>query len=146
MEMLYWHWIILGILLILFELVIPSFTAMWFGMAAVVVGAILWLAPDVAGSYQVLIWTALSAALTFFWFRVFKPKKRHHHALKEEVEGETGLVATLAYGNRPGIVRFSSPLLDEDEWPYRSEVVLEVGQQIQVLDVEDNILIVTKHS
>tara|TARA_R110001592_G_scaffold199014_1_gene447464 strand:- start:22 stop:462 length:441 start_codon:yes stop_codon:yes gene_type:complete len=146
MEMLYWHWIILGVLLILFELIIPSFTAMWFGLAAVVVGAILWIEPDMAGSYQVLVWAALSGVLTFFWFRVFKPNRSHHHALKEEVEGELGLVATQASGARPGIVRFSTPLLGEDEWPYRSEIALEVGQQVKVLDVENNILIITKRA
>jgi membrane protein implicated in regulation of membrane protease activity len=146
MDVLYWHWIILGILLILFELIIPSFTAMWFGLGAVVVGAILWFEPDMEGSYQVLVWAVLSGVLTFFWFRVFKPKKRHHDALKEEVEGESGLVATQASGTRPGIVRFSTPLLGEDEWPYRSELVLEIGQQVKVLDVKDNILIVTKRA
>ena len=129
MEILYWHWIILGVVLILFELIIPSFTAMWFGLSAIMVGMVLWFEPGLAGSYQVLVWAALSGLLTFFWFRVFKPKKRHHHALKEEVEGELGLVATAASGTRPGIVRFSTPLLGEDEWPYQSEQVLEVGQQ-----------------
>lgn len=144
MEMLYWHWIILGVLLILFELVIPSFTAMWFGLSAIAVGAVLWLEPNLAGSYQVLIWGVLSGVLTIIWFRIFKPKKGHHHAVKEEVEGEMGLVATLASGNRPGVVRFSTPLLGEDEWPYKSEETLEVGQQIKVINVENNILIVVK--
>ncbi len=146
MEMLYWHWIILGIFLILFELIIPSFTAMWFGLAAVVVGAVLWFEPELAGSYQVLMWAALSGVLTFFWFRVFKPKKRSHHVLKAEVEGELGLVASSASGSRPGIVRFSTPLLGEDEWPFRSDDALEVGQQIKVIDVESNILIVAKRA
>jgi membrane protein implicated in regulation of membrane protease activity len=146
MEMLYWHWVILGVLLILFELVIPSFTAMWFGLAAVVVGGVLWLEPGLAGSYQVLIWAALSGILTFFWFRIFKPNKGHHHALKEEVAGEMGLVATAASGDRPGIVRFSTPLLGEDEWSFRSEEALEVGQQVKVVDVENNILVVVKRA
>ncbi|RYZ92270.1 MAG: NfeD family protein, partial [Moraxellaceae bacterium] len=29
-----WHWVVLGIGLILFELMLPSFTALWFGVAA----------------------------------------------------------------------------------------------------------------
>jgi len=144
MEMLYWHWVILGILLILFELIIPSFTAMWFGLAAVVVGVFLWFQPALSGSLQILIWASLSGLLTFFWFRFFKPKKGSHLALKEEVEGELGLVVTLSSSARPGVVRFSSPLLGEDEWAFKSEDTLEIGQQVVVSDVQDNILNVRK--
>lgn len=146
MEMLYWHWVILGILLVLFELVIPSFTAMWFGLAAVVVGFIMWLQPALSGSLQILIWASLSGMLTFFWFRFFKPKKRSHQASKDEVEGELGLVVTPASSVRSGVVRFSSPLLGEDEWPFKSDDALEIGQQIIVNDVENNILRVSKRS
>lgn len=144
MEMLYWHWIILGILLVLFELIIPSFTAMWFGLSAIIVGAFLWFQPELSGGVQMIFWAVLSGLMTFFWFRFFKPKKRSHHALKNEVEGELGLVASLSSSTRPGIVRFSSPLLDEDEWPFNSDDTLEIGEQVIVKDVENNILVVSK--
>ena len=32
-----WHWFVLGILLILSELILPAFAALWFGIAAVMV-------------------------------------------------------------------------------------------------------------
>ena len=143
MEMLYWHWIVLGILLVLFELIIPSFTAMWFGLAAIVVGAFLWFQPELSGSMQVLFWAVLSGLLTLFWFRIFKPKKRSHHALREEVEGELGLVVSPASPTRPGVVRFSSPLLEEDEWLFSSDDALEIGQQVIVMNVENNVLVVS---
>lgn len=144
MEMLYWHWIILGILLVLFELIIPSFTAMWFGLSAVVVGVFLWFQPALSGSLQVLFWAVLSGFLTFFWFRFFKPKRSSHQALREEVEGELGLVVMPASLTRPGVVRFSSPLLGEDEWPFNSDDALEIGQQVIVTNVENNILVVSE--
>ena len=146
MEMLYWHWVILGILLILFELVIPSFTAMWFGLGAIIVGVFLWFQPDMSGSFQIIFWACLSGLLTFFWFRYFKPKRDSRHAQKDEVEGELGLVVTLSSAARPGVVRFASPLLGEDEWQIKSDDVLEIGQQVIVSDVENNILTVRKRN
>lgn len=142
MEILYWHWVILGILLVLFELIIPSFTAMWFGLAAIIVGAFLWFQPELSGSLQILFWAALSGVLTFFWFRYFKPKQRSHQSLNNEVEGELGLVVTLSSATRAGVVRFSSPLLGEDEWKYTSTDKFEIGQQVIVTGVENNILVV----
>ena len=38
---LYWHWIVLGIALMAIEILLPSFVALWFGAAAVVVGVLL---------------------------------------------------------------------------------------------------------
>lgn len=32
-----WHWFVLGILLILSELILPAFAALWFGIAAIMV-------------------------------------------------------------------------------------------------------------
>jgi membrane protein implicated in regulation of membrane protease activity len=144
MELLYWHWIIMGILLVLFELIIPSFTAMWFGLGAVFVGALLWCYPDMAGALQVLIWAVTSALLTFFWFRVFKPKKGGHLPSRDQVEGEWGLVILPSSEHKPGVIRFATPLLDEDEWPFRSEQTLEAGEQARVVDVKENVLIVTR--
>ena len=33
-NILWWHWIVLGIILVLMELVVPSFTIFWFGLGA----------------------------------------------------------------------------------------------------------------
>ena len=79
-------------------------------------------------------------------FRFFKPKQRSHKALKSEVEGELGLIVTLSSATRAGIVRFSSPLLGEDDWKYTSDDNLEIGQQVIVADVENNILVVNKRN
>ena len=144
MELLYWHWIILGVLLILFELIIPSFTAMWFGLGAVFVGGFLWFYPETAGSLQVLIWAVLSAVLTWFWFRVFKPRKGTVQATQDQVEGVWGLVILPASEHKPGMIRFATPLLDQDEWPFTSEQALEAGEQAKVIDVRNNILVVSK--
>ena len=40
-----WHWFVLGTLLILSELILPAFAALWFGIAAVMVCILLWLFP-----------------------------------------------------------------------------------------------------
>ena len=42
-RILYWYWLVFGMLLIIAELFIPSFTVFWFGLAAVMTALILWL-------------------------------------------------------------------------------------------------------
>ena len=52
MEIEYWHWLVLGMLLIGFEIFIPSFTVLWFGLGALLVALMLLLFPGLALGWQ----------------------------------------------------------------------------------------------
>jgi len=45
MEWLWWHWVVLGIVLMLLELAVPAFFLMWFGLGAVVIGLLMLVFP-----------------------------------------------------------------------------------------------------
>ena len=51
----YWYWLVFGMLLIIAEIFIPSFTVFWFGLGAIIVALFLWLLPDMAVSWQLFI-------------------------------------------------------------------------------------------
>ena len=42
-QLLYWHWLVLGMLLVAGEIFIPSFNILWFGLGALLVGLLLLL-------------------------------------------------------------------------------------------------------
>ena len=44
-QLLYWHWLVIGMLLVVAEIFIPSFTVLWFGLGALVVGLVEMVAP-----------------------------------------------------------------------------------------------------
>ena len=72
-ELLYWHWLVLGLLLVVGEIFIPSFTILWFGLGALVVGLVQLLIP-MPLTVQVLLWTGSSVAFTLIWFKIIKAK------------------------------------------------------------------------
>ena len=37
----YWYWLVFGMVLVIAEMFIPSFTIFWFGLGAIIVGGIL---------------------------------------------------------------------------------------------------------
>ena len=41
LQFLWWHWVVLGIVLVLLELAVPTFFLVWFGVGAIVVGIAL---------------------------------------------------------------------------------------------------------
>ena len=50
-EVLYWYWMVLGLILIVAEIFIPSFTILWFGIGAMLVGMTM-LVVDISFTIQ----------------------------------------------------------------------------------------------
>lgn len=146
MNLLWWHWLAGGLLLIGLELFVPSFTIIWFGLGAVLVGIILAIFPAYPFSAQILTWTLVSAALTFAWFRYFNPRssKTFSGSATGAVIGEAGLVIRAAEPFAKGVVKFQLPLLGADEWPCLADESLTVGDRVQVVAVEGHVMKVKK--
>lgn len=146
MNILWWHWLVVGLVLIGLELVVPSFTIIWFGLGAVLVGIVMVLYPGYPLPAQILTWTVVSAVLTFVWFRFFNPRasKTFAGSSKGAVVGETGLVIRAAGPYARGTVKFQLPLLGADEWQCMADEPLEVGDRVKVVDVEGHVMKVKK--
>ena len=147
MQFEWWYWIIAGFCLIGLELIVPSFTIIWFGLGALVVGALkaLWTAFPLPG--QLFLWTVSSISFTVMWFKYLKPKANRTHArqAKEGIVGETGIIirgTEDSYGR--GTVRFRIAVLGADEWGCYADEVLKVGDSVRVVDIEGRILKVIK--
>jgi len=126
---------------------IPSFTIFWFGLGAILVAGVLLMLPDLAISWQLFIWAIASCILTFLWFKLLKPlmaDRTQAGLSREAILGETGQVIKIPEQENRGIVRFTTPLLGADEWPFISEQDLAVGDRVVVRDISGNTLIVEK--
>ena len=147
-ELLYWHWLLLGMVLIVAEMFIPSFTILWFGLGAIVVGLML-LIVNISFAVQLLLWAISSVVFTLLWFKYFKPKmagKTTASSAREAVIGEFGKVIKLPTEESRGKVRFVTPILGDDEWDFISEDSVEIGDRVHISEISGNTLIVVKLS
>ncbi len=143
-----WYWLVFGMVLILSELIIPSFTIIWFGLGALIVSALLWIMPEMAFSLQLFSWTIGSVLFTIVWFLVIKPKmfdKTKAGIALEAVLGESGLVINLPGPGKRGVVKFTTPLLGAEEWHFICSDAVAIGERVTIIDVSGNTLIVTKN-
>ena len=146
-ELAYWHWLVLGIALVVVEIFIPSFTVFWFGLGAVVVGIVLAIFPGMALSGQLAVWIVASCAFTLLWFKYFKPlmkDKTKAGIAREAAIGEAGQVIRAPVAGGRGEVRFSTPVLGSDEWEFICEQEVGVGDRVHIKDFSGNTLIVVK--
>ena len=143
-----WHWFVLGILLILSELVIPAFAALWFGLAAIMVGVLLWLFPMMGFTTQLVTWIILSILCTLLWFKFIKPlsiDKTKAGLSREATIGQVGMVIQTHMEHDLITVRFPMPVLGSDEWNCRSLEPVQVGDRVRVIDILGNDLVVKPH-
>ena len=143
-----WHWFVLGVLLILSELVLPAFAALWFGIAAIMVGVLLWLFPMMGFTTQLVIWIVLSVLCTLLWFKFIKPlstDKTKAGLSREATIGQVGMVIQIHMEHDLITVRFPMPVLGSDEWNCRSLEPVRVGDRVRVVDILGNELVVKPH-
>ena len=140
-----WHWLVLGFLLMIAEIFIPTFASLWFGAAAVLVAVLSWLLP-VPLVLQVIIWLSLSVLFMFAWVKYIKPLSvdRTKAGLGGSVIiGETGMIVVKPQAGSPGRVRFNVPIVGADEWFCRTkDEHVEIGDRVVVTDITGNELIV----
>ena len=147
MAIVYWHWLVLGILLVILEIVVPSFAILWFGLGAVVVGILLWLIPPLSVVAQLLVWIVASGGFALLWFKYFKPRmidKTMAGLSREAAIGESGQVIKLPVEQGRGMVRFTTPLLGADEWEFICDQALSLGDRVFVKGFSGNTLVVVK--
>ncbi len=143
MQVEWWYWIIAGFCLIGIELIVPSFTIIWFGMGALVVGTLSGLWPDFPAAGQIALWLLTSICFTAMWVKYLKPKGNRTNGgmSKEGIVGESGVIirgTKDSYGR--GVVRFRISVHGADEWSCYSSETLHVGDRVRVAGIEDNIL------
>ena len=141
----WWYWIVGGLVLVLAELVIPSFFIVWFGLGALLTG-LLTLAFGLALTAQLATWTLASLAMVVLWFRVFRQSfvKTRIGTADGEVIGEIGLLVGAVAPFARGKVRFQRPVLGSEEWVCLADTALAAGERVKVVAVEGSFLKVGK--
>ncbi|WP_180157390.1 NfeD family protein [Acinetobacter sp. YH12045] len=144
-----WHWFVLGVALMLFELILPSFAALWFGVSAILVGILYWIFPSMDFNVQIVVWIIFAVLCTFLWFKFIKPlsiDKTKAGLSREATIGQVGMVIQTQLNHGSVKVRFPMPVLGSDEWHCRTQDALQVGDRVRVTDILGNDLVVQLHN
>jgi membrane protein implicated in regulation of membrane protease activity len=136
--LVYWHWWILAIGLIILEIFAPGAIFLWMGIAASIVGIILMLFPDLTWQIQFFIFSLLSIASIVVWHYFLKknPTQTDQPMLNKRGHQYVGRTFTLdeAIVNNVGKIK-----VDDSTWKVEGENC-EAGSQIKVVDVDGVVL------
>ena len=145
MDIVWWHWIVLGLGLAMAELALPTFFIIWFGLAALLMGVLVFLVPTLAVAAQILLWTLISIAMTVLWFKVFRRDSTIRTGQANAALGEIGVLARAVEAMERGEVRFQKPIMDSDVWPCIADEAIAAGERVKVVAVDGQLLKVMRN-
>lgn len=140
----FWHWLILGVLLIVLEIFAPGVVFLWVGVAAIITGGIAWTSPDMAVQWQVIIFAALAVASVLTgrkWMKTH-PVQTDHPMLNRRGEQYIGRHFTLSDAIDSG---FGKIKVDDSIWKVSGED-MPAGTSVEVTGVDGTVLKVERRA
>lgn len=138
-ELLYWHWLVVAMVLLILEVVAPGAFFVWLGVAAAVVGVLMLILP-LSWPFQYVLFCLLSVGSIIAW-RAYKnshPDEEAYPTLNQRGRSLVGRRFTLAEAivNERGRVN-----VDDSIWKVRGPDV-PAGTVVVVKEVDGTMLIV----
>ena len=132
----FWHWLVLGLALIIIELFAWSTFFLWMGISAVIVGILLYLSPNMSWETQLLIFSFLSI-VTIYLAKKFLKVETIDTQLNERASRHVGNIYTVAELDNNG----AKVKVGDSLWLAKG-CDMVIGQQVKVVGTDSTTLIV----
>ena len=139
----FWYWFVAAVAFFAIEVFAPGAVFLWLGLAAIVVGGVVWIVPDISFENQLLVFALMSVVSAFGW-RAYRRKnpapESDQPALNKRGTQYIGRYFTLESPivNGQGKLR-----IDDTIWKIEGEDLPE-GTRISVTGVDGTILRVSR--
>lgn len=137
-----YHWLAFGLLLLIAEVLGTAGFLIGAAVAALLMGLILWIMPELAIGTQILIYVASATIATFVYFRLFREELENrgrpllNHRAARLVGHQFELDKDVSLG--AGKVQIGDTL-----WTVHSDVDLPRGTRVEVIDTDRMTLIIS---
>ena len=144
-EIVFWHWWVLGLVFLVFEMLASAYFFLWLGACAGAVGLLLLIFPAMSANLQFGLWSIFAVISITGWYlhrKKTRPAREEENlALNERGKQYVGRKFTLeeAIINGEGKIR-----VDDSTWKVESETDFDAGVKVEVTGVDGTVLTVTE--
>jgi inner membrane protein len=135
----YWHWWILGCILLIFELLLPGVFFMWPAIAAGLMGFLLLILPQLSFPMQVFIFALVSAfsVAAWHWYMRKHPVESQDPLLNQRLARYVGRTVVLV----EPIVNGSGRARIDDSWWKVIGPDCPVGSAVKIIGTDNSMLL-----
>lgn len=137
--MLWWHWIVIGIVLMIIELNIGTFFILALSVAAILVGIVDFFMP-MSLSGQLLWWIIFSLIGVALWYRYIKTKTYTKSGQSNYKLDTLGTVTEPIEAFKRGKVAFDSPVLGNTLWHATAKIDIEAGARVCIVQINGQLI------
>jgi len=142
-SVVWWHWIVLGIVLLIAEMNSGTFMMLGLGIAAAVVGVVDMLM-ETSFTTELTIWMILSVLSIAAWFVWVKEPTVSHTGQSNYTLDTLGTVTQPIAPHQRGEVLFDTPVLGNSAWQATSKERIAQGSRVRIVDVNGQLIAVQK--
>ena len=136
---LWWYWIVVGLILLILEMNTGTFVVLGLGIAAVVVGLLDYAMP-MTFMNQILIWIVLSLFSLWAWKRWFKNKHVSDSGQSNYNLDTLGTVLEAIEPHHRGKVTFDTPVLGNTSWTATSTQSIAKDARVKIVDIHGQLI------
>ena len=142
-NILWWHWIILGFILIILEINTGTFLLLGLGFASLVVG-ILTTFLDLSFNTELLLWIILCVVSIVAWKMFIHDNNNSKSGQSDDNLDILGKVEEEILPHQRGKVRFNTPVLGSTFWSATADDKIEKGSTVAIIAVKGQLIEVEK--
>lgn len=142
-----WIWGILGLALLGFEMLTGTMYVLWFGISAILLAILTWLAPAMPIALQLFLFAGLSIGALVIWRRNYRKNSTDLHIGQSQGDeiGRIGTIIEPVSARQPGRIQFAQGIMGSREWAAVSNENIESGAEAVIVAIEGNSLRVKRH-
>jgi len=138
-NVLWWHWIAVGLVFIGLEAMSATFLMLGIGVAAILTGVLTYLL-GLSLAAELLVWALLSALFVVGWYRFIRPRSVTQSGQPDYRFDTLGTVTEAIAPPQRGRVVFDIPVLGNREWPAFADEAIAPGTKVRIADVSGQLI------
>jgi len=136
---LWWHWIIFGVILLIIEMNLGTFFILGLGVAAIVVG-ILDAIAGVSFAVEISVWMILSVLSIMAWLKWFKQESISNSGQSNYSLDTIGTVIKEIRPHSRGKVTFDTPVLGNSSWHATSKIDIDKNRRVKIVQINGQLI------
>jgi membrane protein implicated in regulation of membrane protease activity len=136
---LWWHWIVLGITLLILEMSLGTFFILGLGVAAIAVG-IIDVFIQTTFTTELSIWMVLSVLAITAWFKWFRQNPITESGQSNYRLDTLGTVIEDIQPHSRGKVTFDTPVLGNTSWHATSKIDIDKNTRVRIVQINGQLI------